>query len=483
MNSNEVPLTIYPISAFYADPVADAVNEVMRNTQAPAGLVGMEFLSNMFVAAQGLYDVKLPFGAVSPLSSIIITINESGERSSPVRKHVAGPLDEFDAERERTYQAQLKRYEAEHVTWNAIATGLRRALTKAAKDGETTTELQAELTACIEREPEKPRQRRFVRQNMSEVAIMEALEGDGESIAVKSDEGQTIVDSPIFKSLGLLNKFWDGTAELTRQRGNGRNIIVQNPRVSVSFKAHPRIFEELNDRRSGLMRSTGNWARCLIGCPGSTQGTRFTYSLEQEWKKLPKFHARMRWLLEEYDRRVVSGHIERELLEFTEDAKRKWVIYSNQIEHMLQPTGYLHDVKDFASKAMEIACRVAAVLHVFSGQVGQISAESLERAMKIIEWHMHEFKRIFAPHANVDRVQVDVQTLGQFLYRRYWCNGVSIVAKNEVLKSGPLRPSERFEAALARLVLLNHVWIQVGPKRQRLLVLNPDAFATENAVA
>jgi len=205
--------------------------------------------------------------------------------------------------------------------------------------------------------------------------------------------------------------------------------------MTVSYMVQSRLFQDLLDRRGDTMRGSGHWARYLIGWPASTQGTRYTYTLEKEWTHLPKFHEKARQLLDAFGRRSDAGLITRDVLEFSEDAIAKWISLTNNTESMLQPCGYLSDIKDFASKAVEITGRVAALLHVFSGQEGKISVDTLERAIAIVGWHLEEFKRIFSPGAGIPQEHADALKLEDYLYDNYWCRGFTFAQKNLVLKT------------------------------------------------
>lgn len=384
----------YPIAAFHLI-IKDAIDEVWKNTQAPDALIAMEFLTDMAVAVQGIYDVRLPTGQLRPLSLNSLVVAESGERKTGVHNLVAKPLYEFDAGRMKKYETDLAEYELEYCIWKSEGAGLHRRITKLTQEGESIDELRLQLSEHDVRKPPKPRARRVMRQNVTDRALMDALEGDGESIAFISDEGEVIIKGGALNQTGVLNKAWDGAPMLTLDRSDGVSVVVCNPRVTVAYMVQRQVLKELLDRRGDVMRGSGHWARYLIGCPASTQGMRFTFNLNKEWRHLPKFHERMRELLCEFGRRVDAGEMERTTLEFSEDAMVRWIEVANNTESMLQPNGYMHDIKDFASKALEIAGRVAALLHVFSKQEGKISVDSLNRAIAIVEWHLHEFKRIF----------------------------------------------------------------------------------------
>src|SRR3546814_11555916 len=65
-----------------------------------------------------------------------------------------------------------------------------------------------------------------------------------------------------------------------------------------------------------------------------------------------------------------SGKVERDPVEFSDDAKARWFAQASKTEWMLRPGDYLHDITDFGSNAMEIVARLAAVMHYFGGAQG-----------------------------------------------------------------------------------------------------------------
>lgn len=477
MNLNLNQSNPYPIHCFPA-AVRYAAQEVIFNTKAPDALIGMEILTNMAVTAQALYDVRLPHGQIEPTSLFVMHIAESGERMTAIHKRLAEPLYQFDLARLEEHKVATVRYEQDLEVWQAVLTGLRRKLSKEAQDQEDDGdgETQQELAAWIGQKPLKPRQRRLMRQNVTERALMDALDGDGETVAFISDEGEIIIKGGALNKTGYLNKAWDGASLLTLDRSDGVSVVAKNPRVTVAYKAQPGILQELLDRRGDVMRSSGHLARYLLGCPTSTQGTRFSLTNEWRWNMLEGFHARMQELLTTYESRMQNESIERTVLHFSEDAKAQWLEVSNRVECMLAPCGYLHDIKDFASKSMAITGRVAALLHLFGDQVGEISLDTFNRAVQIVDWHLHEFKKLFSPECRVAQHLIDAQTLADYLRRNKEAFNFMYFAKNHVLRTGPVRPSSRFEAALEVLLSAGQVRIVVGQNRQKVIELNTACF-------
>lgn len=469
MNNHTTPQP-YPTGEFHIT-VRDAAFEIANNTQAPPALIGMELLSNMSASAQGLYDVRLPTGKISPVSLNCMIVAESGERMSGVHGIVAKPLYEFDQERAAKYQIDAQAHEHQIRAWNVVNKGLSRKLSKAAESGEGLNEAQTNFIAWEEKKPVRPRHRRLMRQNMSERAIMDALEGDGEAVSFVSDEGDLIIKGGALNNIAMMNKAWDGADSLTRDRGNGISVIACQPRVSFFYKMQPPMLEALMHRRGDVMRGSGHWARYLVAWPQSTQGMRISFHLERTWTHVARFHDRQYKLLCELDRRINEAVSERDVLEFAPEAKEEWLKMANFIEQHLGPTGYLHDVKDCASKTMENMGRVAALMHIFSEQDGMISLDTVLRAFKIVEWHLHEFKRLFSPEVKVAQAQMDAPTLMDYLLRLKAQTNATIIPKNFALQNGPLRPSKRFEEALNILVMSNHVSIIVDRKRRRCIQL------------
>lgn len=442
----------YPLKAFPLS-IRQPVQEVLQLTQAPDALVAMSFLMTMSASAQGLYDVRLPTDQLRPVSVNLLVIAPSGERKTGVDSMVSAPIQEFDAARIRKHEADMKQYKAKMGVWKTTYNRLVRRISELAVDGEPTDDFDNRLAAHAGNEPARPRLRYLLRQNATARALMDAVEGEGESIAFISDEGEVIIKGGIMRQAGVLNKMWDGASTLSLDRSEGVNVIAREPRLTVAYMVQPAVFQELLERRGENLRGSGHWARFLVGWPTSRQGTRQVHMLFTHKFHLPAFHKRVSELLEEFGRQIDEGKRERQTIVFSEDAKEKWVACSNGLESLIYPgIGELHSISDFVSKAMEITGRVAALLHVFSGQEGEISMETLDRAIQIVEWHLLEFKRIFTPHPTIPQEQVDAITLESYLYRAYWSNNIHVMPKNAVLRNGPIRPKMQFDVALSLLI-------------------------------
>ncbi len=455
----------YPVNALPPE-LELLVREIQTKVQAPDALICMAILSAISAACQGLVDVLLPTGQLRPVATNFLTIAESGERKSAVDGIVSAPIHAHDEARAVKYQEDLSQYMYDMKVWQAKDQVLRGKLKKAAHQDESTDEIQQQWEAHEKKKPITPRLRRLHRQDISERALIEALEGDCESIVLMSDEGEAVLKGSAMTTFSVHNRVWDGAKMLTLDRGRGVHIVARHPRGTMSIMVQPVVLKNYLRRHGDLARGSGFWARVLVGAPPSTQGFRFVYWYNEQWVYLPGFHSSIKELLEEYDRRLAEGPIKRKVLEFSPEAVTRWIALTNQVEAMLQPFGYLNDIKDFASKSMEMTGRLAALLHFFTKQQGQISLNALECAFSIICWHIDEFKRLFGHQSGVTQLQADAKALEHYIQTLFYGNGNQPLPRNEILRNGPIRPASRYDEVLDYLTAGSKVWIgRLGRRR------------------
>lgn len=277
---------------------------------------------------------------------------------------------------------------------------------------------------------------------------------EGRSIAIATDEGEVVFKGGLMSRPGLRNKGWDGAKLLVFDRLSTGSIIARQPRITVNLMVQDAVLDVYQQDRGAVARGSGFWARYLVGAPLSTQGFRFINYIDEEWRELPAFHARVKELLDSYTTQRKSGAVKREILEFSPEAAAEWVRLFNHLEGQIQPWQYLNDIHDFASKANEMLARVAAILHHFTKQQGKITKATLDAAVAIVNWHLHEYKRLFSPQFSSYSMQESMMELERFLFINYWKVGLQCVAKNHVLRNGPyhLRSKAALEPVIEALI-------------------------------
>lgn len=470
----------YPTNAFH-NLIRDALFEVQRNLQVREGLIGGPILSAMSIACQGDIDVKLPTGQIRPVSLYVATIADSGERKTATDSLVFAPVYEHDAKESMEFSRALSSYGVEFRYWSTINASLERKIGRAVSNDEETEHLRNALVANATKEPHNPQRFRIVYQSITERPMMEALRGDGRRIAIISDEGEIVLKGGAMQKMAPINKAWDGPKLLTFDRADGA-VEVSNPRMTMNIMVQEQVFKAFMEKRGEIARASGLLARFLVSWPASTQGFRWTSSTEPTWECLPKFHHRVTELLEATDVRHKAGDKSRKVLSLSPEAKELWVKTQNDVEPQLQPLGPLASVRDFASKALEIAGRVAAILHHFTGQEGNvISMETLQRALDIVKWYLDEFVRLFGDGDDEPLWQKDVRKIIMYLYSHCWQANEISISRNLVRRCASVRHQGRFEAALQWLI--RNGWVTVSHedawKRKGKLWINlvPGAFS------
>lgn len=484
MSSNLFAPRPYPTGAFLV-VVREAGFELQRNVQAPDAMIGMSLASAITMACQGLIAVKLPIGQIRPVTQNMLVIGESGERKSAVDGHVFEPFRDADALIEKAHEAALEAYQVEKDWWQTVKNSIRRDIDKAFRDGEGMREAKAKLAAHAKLKPKKPKLRTLVRSDITQRAIMDALEGDGESLVVLTDDGESLFKSGAMSNLGVLNQLWDSPKSMPLDRAEQEHVSVRNPRVSIWIMTQEEVLKSYREKRGKLAKGSGHWARYLVGFPMTTKGTRWMAPEELVWEHLPKFHARIRELLVQFQEMMVSGKIEREVIEFSEDAKARWIQQANNTEWMIRPGEYMSDIDDFASKTMELIARLAASMHYFAGDRGKITLDTLERAIEIVAWHVDEFKRLFAAQPSMPQEQADAYDLAKWLRTHIWrgWNSQTWIAKNHLLQYGPVRNRNRLNAALDILIGQFAIWVSQNQKNKQRFVNLDDKFFADMVVA
>ena len=455
-----------------------AANEVHQNIQAPDALVGMAALASLSLACQGLVDVKLPTGQIRGVALNLLGGGESGERKSTLDALFNAPFVKHDVVRALGFQKEREEHEIHMDSWRAHRSELRKQIRALDKSNVPADDVNAELGEHLARRPQPPRLRRFIRQDITARAIMDALSGDGVSIGLITDEGDQLFTSDAMSNIGLLNRIWDGPALLSIDRAEFEHVLVTNPRMTIFIQTQTKVFNRYMERHGDIARSSGHFARYLVGWPTSTQGYRTVSYNELSWEHLPQLHTVYTTMIDRYQAMVRTGRIVRTVVEFGDDAKARWFDIAVRTESMLRPGDYLNDIHDFGAKAMENVGRVAALFHYISGEKGAITLDTLNRAFAVVSWHIDEAKRLFSADFVQPQDVVDAQAIAWYLRKRHWggAGSRSWLAKNRLLRNGPVRNRNRLNDALSYLVGLGAVWIGVAPSNKQLFVNMNDGF-------
>lgn len=456
----------YPIHAL-SRTIFGAGKNVYTATQAPNALIALVLLSAASAVCQRLIDVVLPVanGLLSPVSLFLMFIGESGERRSAVNSLVAAPIYAHDEIATKDEASSTSEYKSKLEIWNLRKKGILKRIRKLQEDGLDTTVTEQELVEHNKLEPPYPKARQIIRQDMTSRAIHEALEGDGEAISLITDEGQLLLDSIAMRNLGLFNKLWDGPKMLSLARAGRKTITVHNSRTTMHVMSHYEVIRKYLHKKFDIARGSGTLARFLIAMPPTNKGYRQARFDPSAMPDLEAFQVRLVELIKLNDQMAESGTNVRRPLKFTERAGALWRRTANDLEEGMQPNGPYEAASDVASKTMENASRIAAIMHYFEGNTGDIDEDTLRSSIEIAMWHLSEFCRLFV---DVDEPsEAAARGLWKYLANKYWRYGVNEVESIVVSQNCGVRPKWRLDSAVEVLKAWGVITTRPHPRDKR----------------
>lgn len=456
-----------------------AVEEVHDFVQSPVSMIAGSALAAVSLASQALVNVERVPGLIGPCSLNILIIAPSGERKTSTDGYFFTGIRNYEAEQAELAKPKLKNYEAEIAAWNSKRAGLLDAIKNAVKNGNSCEGLEAKLHELQTGEPIPPKIPRFIYHDATQEAQLKCLTGWPSGGVISSEAGAVFgshgmgADS-LMRSLSTYNILWDGGVHRVDRRAEGGSFTLKGARLTVSLQVQPEAIKAFHDKAGDLARGTGFFARFLIACPHSTQGTRFFKEPPSRWPALAVFHSRIEKLLNIPAPITEDGALEPHLLSLSPEAKSAWVLFHDTIEQELRCGGELIDIRDVASKAADNVARLAALFHVFEhGLEGSISAGHIEAAGRIVAWHLNEARRFFGEIAMPTEAG-NAARLDAWLLEYCRTEGMDTVSTRTVSQygPGPLRKKETFDIALHELIELDRVRL-IKNGKQKSIQVNP----------
>lgn len=449
--------------------IEEALYELERNIKAPTPLIFSSLLASISLVSQGLIDVRTPAGHLTPTSLMILTIAKSGERKSSVESVVLKSVKEFQNEQEEIYKNKYQLWKSEHSIWEYKNKALLRQIGKMVTGRRSSDQEEQMLKEHQKLEPLRPKQPKWLYEDATPEALVSGLHNNLSSAGLFSSEGGSILNGRSLGDVSKLNSIWSGDS-VPVDRKSTESFKVEGARLTVSIMAQESAFEKYMARCGEESRGVGLWARFLVCHPLSTQGTRFSEPGRVSWSHCDKFSCRLIEMLKSNNELLCDKPQERKVINFSEEAANLWFHNFNEIEKHIGLKGYYFEVSDHASKLSDNIARVAALLHNFQGEEGDISARTIEVSIKICKWYSEEFIRIFRP---IPQDKSDVLELKEW-FVLLLNRGQIHVPKNYVRQFGPnrLRFKERLDKALNTLINEGAI-VEFIERKTRYLNLSP----------
>ncbi|WP_410497710.1 YfjI family protein [Chitinibacter sp. S2-10] len=433
----------------------DAAWEAVTNMQSPEALPFSSALLAMTLCCQHLIDVRRLAELNSPCTQYFLTVAESGERKTAIDNLFMRPFTEYESEAQIKYETLYKEYLIEYQAWEIERNGLAKQLARTTLNDEEKTQAKRAFKAHAAMEPVKPVLYRTLYTDASKEALILSMQENWPSAALVSNEADEVLNGQAMRSFAIYNSLWDGS-DIAIDRKSDVPIRLRDARLSISLLLQPVILQKFLSNRGEEAKGSGLLARFHVCFPSSTQGTRFIHNPTQSWEHLPKFHQRVRELLEQSQAADLDAS-KRITLQFTTEAQQFWISEYNAFEKEVSPGGSLVLTKEHAAKSADNMARLAAIFHFFEGHEGDINLESIQAASAVIRWYEDEFVRLFVPPAKPPQEESDAFDL-EFWLRGGQHNGVMngwrYIRKNFIRQHCPnhLREKNRLNLALSQLV-------------------------------
>jgi hypothetical protein len=452
----------YPVDDL-GDILGAAARAIHDRVQAPLAMCAQSVLAAAALATQGLRNVRLPHGQVSPLSLFCLTIAESGERKSQCDRIALGPINRREAALRAQYEWDITAYRNKKLAWDKA----REAVSKKAGRESGVGELAAALDA-IGLEPVEPLVPLLTAPEPTWEGMCKVMQKGHASLGLFSDEGGGFIGGhgmgaeAKVRTMAGLNGAWDGK-EIKRVRVNeGGLLLLSGRRLSLHLMVQPRVANQLLGDPEA--ESIGLLARLIIEAPAAAAGTRFGRDVAPESEAaIQRYEGRLLSILE-MPLPLAEGkrnELDPPALVLDPDAARVFRAFQDHVEGLLGDGGALRPVKAFGSKLAEHAARIAGVLTLTDDpQAQSIDAGTIERAVRLAEHYCGEALRLQAGAAVSEQIRRAEKVLS-FIRRR----GSATIKLADIYQYGPGEVREKAEAAKATALLVDHGWLEPVNKK------------------
>lgn len=448
----------YPLDAL-PDLLREAVVEVQGYVQSPPAMVACSALSALATAVQAHFDVARDATLTGPSSLYFLVLGDSGERKTSGEGYFSLPITEYETDQRAAAGPVLRDYASTSKAHAARVNGLLDAMRRLARDGKPTAAKQQEHADLEADEPKRPRVPRLLLTDATPEGLTYTLATDWPSGIVATDEGGAVFGGhamgkdAIMRNLATLNTLWDAKPVRVTRR-TSESYVVAGARLSIAIQVQPVALQAFIEQSGTLARGSGWFARFLIGDPESTQGTRAYRAPPATWPALTRYQERLREVLRWPVKLTDTGGLQPVTLLLDPDARAAWIAMHDGIEAGLAHGGELAAVRDVAAKAADNIARVAVHFEVASceGRPVSIGRDAVERAGRVVAWHLHEAQRYFG-ELSISDEQRNAARLDDWLAAECVRTGDTETTRRDAQHRGPnpTRNRDRLDGALAML--------------------------------
>lgn len=384
-----------PSEAFPVDELGAimtrAVKQIAFTIQVPVAIAAQSILANASLAVQGHYDVEMLHGDIKPTSMYFLSVLHSGGRKSASDTMAGKAIKEFEENSRNEYKTCFNNYLNRLDLWKVE----RNAILKNKNIKDKEFELDA-----LGLEPSAPMKPVVTVPEPSAEALQKCLGLERPSMGLFSDEGGQFIGGYAnsaekqLATVTILSSIWDGSP-IKRNRVLDGSSAFYGRRLAIHLMVQDGIANIMSGNEQ--FRSQGILARFLIAEPEPLIGKRYYRDVKNNFDNMKPYHDALTILLSK-ELPIVDDNdwqLTPEVLVISDEAKQELITFSDEIEGRQAPDKDLNFIADFASKLVEHAVRISAVIQVIEDpSSGQVSAENVKHGIALSRYYLSEAVRI-----------------------------------------------------------------------------------------
>ena len=454
----EIPPKAYPVKAL-GKILAGAVNAIVDQVQCPETIAAQSVLAAAALAVQPHADVAHPAnGSRVPISLFVVTVAASGDRKSAADRIALDPVRLREAE-------LIDQCQRDHRDFVNHRDAYQRARDMIIKTFKGDREELGRKIATLGPVPQSPLRPMLIAQDPTLEGLQKQFAVGQPSMGLFSDEGGLFIgghgmtDDTRLKTSAGLSGFWDGTPVSRLRVGDGATSI-KGRRLTVHLMVQPGIADGLLE--NPVLKRQGLLSRILVAAPASIAGTRMQKPLKATTEPaLKKYQVLMLKLLRKEQKRAAPSDpsLVPPQLTLSDQAKKKWIAFADEIELELGSDGHFEPIKAFANKSAEHALRIAAVLQMVEKlDATEISAEVFDRAVVLTRFYLDEALRLYEQGQNSEAL-VQADKMLKWLH----ASGKTQVGMGQICQYGPNSFREVATARRIMQTLADYGWVMPLP--------------------
>ena len=385
----------YPIEAL--GPLADAAMAVATLTQAPPAMAAQSVLAAATLAAQAHADVRLPFGAVRPLSGFFLTIAGSGERKTTCDGLALRGVYAVEEIWRGEYEAEMQDYRRDLAAFKEATETAKKTNRK---QGRTAIK---EALAAVGEEPREPPRPVLLVNDLTPDGLALHLEKSRPWAGIFSAEGggfmggHAMNDDNRMRMGAMLNSAWDGEP-IRRARVLTGFSYLPGRRISCHLMMQEAVAGKLLG--DPMLADMGLLARCLTVQPESTIGGRMFQEPDRGAQVLlGDYTHRLSFMLQSapMTRAGDDRALDPPAIECDPEARALWIAFYDEIEAEIADGNPLAPIRAFAAKLGEHAARLAGVLTIYGARdlkPANIGGKAMANGIRLARHYASEALRL-----------------------------------------------------------------------------------------